>query len=211
MKQFKPEYYRYLPHFQPKDGTFFVTTRLHGSLPKEALERLREEKEQAYRDILANSKSEEERKIAVRNLHKRHFAKWDKYLDQNPNDPQWLKQPEIARIVIEALHFWDKKSYELVCYTIMPNHFHLVIDTYEYNKPLYRIMHSLKSYTAKLANKLLNRTGTFWQEESYDHVVRNGQELYNINKYILENPVKAGLINNWEEYPFSYLNPKYFE
>lgn len=211
MKQFKPEYYRYLPHFQPKDGTFFVTTRLYGSLPKEALERLREEKEQAYRNILANSKSEEERKIAVRNLHKRHFANWDKYLDQNPNDPQWLKQPEIAQIVVEALHFWDKKSYELVCYTIMPNHFHLVIDTYEYNKPLYRIMHSLKSYTAKLANKLLHRTGTFWQEESYDHLVRNGQELYNINKYILENPVKAGLINNWEEYPFSYLNPKYFE
>ncbi|MDF7819177.1 transposase [Runella sp. MFBS21] len=211
MKQFKPEYYRYLPHFQPKDGTFFVTARLHHSLPKEVLERLKEEKQQAYRHILATSTSEEERKIAIRNLHKRHFANWDKYLDQNQNDPQWLKQPEIAQIVVEALHFWDKKSYELVCYTLMPNHFHLVIDTYEYPKPLYRIMHSLKSYTAKLANKLLNRTGAFWQEESYDHVVRNGQELYNINKYILDNPVKAGLINNWEDYPFSYLNPKYLE
>ena len=213
MKEYKPEYYRYLPHFQPSGVTFFVTGRLYGSLPQEAIERLKEEKEAAYRRILKESQDETQRKLEIQNYHKKHFAKWDTYLDANPSEPQWLKRPEVAKIVSNAFHFFDGQSYTLIAYTVMPNHFHLVIDTTDeirFTKPLYRIMQSIKGFTAKEANKLLNRSGTFWQEESYDHVVRNGQELKNIIEYVLNNPVKAGLVDNWQDYAHSFVNENYW-
>ena len=70
-------------------------------------------------------------------------------------------------------------------------------------------MQSLKRFTAREANKILNRNGTFWQAESYDHIVRNGEELKNIIAYTLENPVKAGLIDDWRKWEFSFVNNDY--
>ena len=66
------------------------------------------------------------------------------------------------------------------------------------HSPLARIMHSLKSYTAHEANKILKRTGTFWQAESYDHWVRDEDELERIVHYIRSNPVKAKLVERPE-------------
>lgn len=210
--EYKPEYRRYLPHFQPEGVSFFITGRLYGSLPQEALVRLKEEKDAAYNRIKRDCKDDASREEEIRKLHKRHFAKWDQYLDSNFAEPQWLKEPEIAAIVTESLHRWDKKSYDLVSYCIMPNHFHLVIDTSDevkYSKPLYAILHSIKSYTGHQANKVLNRTGIFWQEESYDHVIRDAREFKNTIAYILENPVKAGLAEDWEQFPYSFVNEGY--
>ncbi len=213
MKEYKPEYHRYLPHFQPKGVVFFVTGRLYGSLPPEALERLKEEKETAYRRILEENKDEIQQKEAINQLHKKHFARWDNYLDTNFREPQYLRHPAVLALLKESFHYWDAHSYDLVAYTIMPNHFHLVIDTCDevrFTKPLYRIMHSIKSYTGKEANKVLNRTGTFWQEESYDHIIRDGRELKNIINYVLENPVKAGLTAYRQAYAHSYVNENYW-
>jgi putative transposase len=67
-----------------------------------------------------------------------------------------------------------------------------------------RILQDLKCKTAIRSNKFLNRSGAFWQNESYDHVVRNEDELYKIIKYILNNPVKAGLCLTADEWEWSY-------
>ena len=57
--------------------------------------------------------------------------------------------------------------------------------------------------TAREANKLLGQTGRpFWQDESYDHLVRGTEEFYRIERYILENPVRAGLAQSAEDYPW---------
>ena len=65
-------------------------------------------------------------------------------------------------------------------------------------------MHSLKSYTSNECNKILKRTGSFWQHESYDHVVRNEEELNRIIHYTLNNPIKAKLVDNPEDWKWSY-------
>lgn len=210
--EYKPEYRRYLPHFQPAGVTFFVTGRLYGSLPQEALRKLKEEKVSAYNRIKRECKHEATREEEIRKLHKRHFAKWDQYLDANTNEPQWLANPAVALIVKTAFHYFDKKSYDLVAYCVMPNHFHLVIDTSDeirYTKPLYAILHSLKSFTGNEANKVLSRKGTFWQEESYDHVIRDAREFKNTITYTLENPVKAGLAEERGKFPYSFVNVDY--
>jgi len=55
---------------------------------------------------------------------------------------------------------------------------------------------------------VLNRSGTFWQHESYDHVVRGDKELIRIAEYVLNNPVKAGLCERWEDWKWNYCNIK---
>ncbi len=65
-------------------------------------------------------------------------------------------------------------------------------------------MQSFKGYTAHKANRLLCRKEAFWQHESYDHWVRDENELARIVKYIINNPVKAGLVEHWEDWPWTY-------
>lgn len=64
-------------------------------------------------------------------------------------------------------------------------------------------MKSLKGITAKRANQMLGRKGRFWQEESYDHRVRNDLEFERIRRYIEENPVRAGLVREPADFPWS--------
>ncbi len=64
-------------------------------------------------------------------------------------------------------------------------------------------MHSIKSFTAHRCNELLGRIGPFWQQESFDHCVRDEEELERVFDYIEHNPVKAGLCQRREEWPFS--------
>jgi hypothetical protein len=76
---------------------------------------------------------------------------------------------------------------------------------------LYKILQSLKSYMAREANKLLNRSGAFWQHESYDHVVRDGKEPERIVSYVLYNPVKTGLVSSCDQYVHVVQNGKHVE
>ncbi len=201
------EYYRNLPHFQPLESVFFITIRLIGSLPVAIIEMLKEEQEIAL-------KQRDQQKEEISNQKKRYFVRFDEFLDNPQNGPYWLIQAEIAGVVTEALHFRDKLDYKLVAYCLMSNHVHFVIDTRDTNeteKPLFRILQSFKRYTARKANVLLNRTGAFWHPESYDHIVRDNGELRRIIWYILQNPVKAGLKQNWQDWPYSYVNDAYLE
>lgn len=77
----------------------------------------------------------------------------------------------------------------------MPNHVHVILRPLS-SHALEDILHSWKSFTATAANKILGRTGAFWQKESYDHIVRDAHELQRTVKYVQENPSKAGL-QNW--------------
>lgn len=66
------------------------------------------------------------------------------------------------------------------------------------------IMHSIKRYSAREANLLLGRTGAFWQEESYDRYSRNHEEWRRTIRYVLNNPVKAGLVEEWQAWPWNW-------
>lgn len=72
--------------------------------------------------------------------------------------------------------------------------------------PVTDILRKLKGATARECNELLKRTGQFWQHESYDHVVRDSKALKRIVNYVLNNPVKAGLVSSPEVWKYSYVN-----
>lgn len=149
-----------------------------------------------------------------------YFEKYDFFLEKYTGSPHWLGESNIAAIVREAIHFYDNKEYNLICYCIMPNHVHLVVkpiveenpgivedetgDGFAKNYLLTKILQKLKRYTSLKCNKLLYRSGAFWQHESYDHTVRNNEELNRIIEYVLNNPVKAELVDEWDRWEWSY-------
>ncbi len=133
-------------------------------------------------------------------------------MDNNAEGNHWLKQDGIAKIVSDTLHYWDKKRYDLVGFTIMSNHIHLIIDTWDtenYTETVTTVMQSIKRHTARQSNILLNREGQFWQRESYDHLIRNEKEFKNIIHYTAQNSVKAGLVKDWRDYPHTFINDNY--
>ena len=201
-------YRRHLPHYHPPGATLFVTWRLYGSIPRPVLESLLDEMERVERQTSA--KPVNERGFWLEQERKRTFARWDTVLDGAAAGPTWLSNPAIADIVAQSLHYLDGRKYELLAYCIMPNHVHAVFTPLPVEEngdeyySLASIMQSLKGYTAREANRVLGRKGRFWQDESYDHVVRDRKELDRIVNYVLHNPVKAGLVELPEDWQWSY-------
>ena len=68
---------------------------------------------------------------------------------------------------------------------------------------LSKVMQLIKGGSSHEINKILNRKGTFWQEENFDTYIRNKKHQENVIKYILNNPIKAGLVSEWQDFPFS--------
>jgi REP element-mobilizing transposase RayT len=110
--------------------------------------------------------------------------------------------PRSAEMVEDSLLFHHEKKYELTAWVIMPNHLHFLARPFE-DVELSEIAHSIKSYTAHQANKLLNRQGPFWQHEPFDRYIRNRKHFLSVIDYIECNPVKAGLCARPEEWRFS--------
>jgi len=149
----------------------------------------------------------------LRHLARQRFAEMENALHEAKFGPTWLNNIEIATTIAESLNYREGKVYRLDAFSIMPNHLHMVFapfpkpvlpGTCPTDHSLAAILHSLKSYTAQRANGLLNRTGAFWDHESYDHCVRDEQEWARTIAYVLNNPVKAGLVKDWNSWRWSY-------
>jgi REP element-mobilizing transposase RayT len=222
VKQSKTYYHRHLPHYQPHDATFHVMFRLAGSLPEEVIERMRVERI-AQEENLAGITDRKKLRDEWTAHHAEYFEKFDALLDGASGGPLWLAEASVATIVAEAIRHRDGKSYDLLANCIMPNHVHMVIaagrpdwspnedgvvgrrDSSTYR--LTKILENLKWYTALKCNKGLHRRGAFWQHESYDHVIRDTEELERTIWYVLHNPVKAHLVETWEQWRWTYCKP----
>jgi putative transposase len=208
MSEHRVFYRRHLPHWQPGGATLFITFRLAGSMPRAAIEKLQAERKQQQL-ALARIADTEERQRQTSLDARRAFGRWDAVLDRASSGPRWLQQPRIAAMVAEALHYRHERVYDLLAFCIMSNHVHLVCtplareDGTSYALP--RILQSLKRHTARQANEILRRQDAFWQAESYDHVVRDIDELVRIIAYVKNNPVTAGLVSDWEAWPWTYV------
>jgi REP element-mobilizing transposase RayT len=130
-------------------------------------------------------------------------------MDSAHSGPTWLKQPAIAAQVVGTLlvaeHKWG--LYQLFAWVVMSNHVHVLLRP---NKKLADVTRAIKKTSAKEANLILGRTGKpFWQDESYDHWVRDAREFDRIAAYIEWNPVRAGLVEQVEDWPWSSASPKF--
>ena len=186
---------RNLPHLHCNEGEYFITFRLKDSLPSSEVQKLKED--------LENSTEE----LSIK--EKRLFKRYNELLDSKRFGYMTITEEAITNIIKEILHKYDGLYYELICYCIMPNHVHLVFTILDCGKSLSDIMKRLKGSSAIAINKHLKREGSLWQAESFDRLVREEKELYNIIKYVLLNPVNANLVSDWKEWKHTYCHPSY--
>jgi hypothetical protein len=172
-------YERRLPHWDVIDQPLFVTFRLHGSLPASRVF--------PPAGLASAGKA---------------FVAVDRLLDVSTTGPLSLRRPEIAEMVVAALWHGERAlhRYQLHSFVVMPNHVHLLATPHVLAA---QWLGPLKGFTAHQANLLLGTRGPFWQEESFDRLVRSGAEFDRIRAYIEQNPVKAGLALTPEQFMWS--------
>jgi REP element-mobilizing transposase RayT len=173
----------YIPHFDEPGLIQSITFRLADSLPPDVVQRLKEEKDE------------------VSDLARRQLI--ETYMDAGYGACH-LRDPRIGSLLQEALLHFDGERYLLAAWVIMPNHVHVIVEIMS-GYPLDKVVGSWKSFTAKKANRILRRNGRFWYPDYFDRYIRDDRHYANSVKYINENPVKAGLVQKAEEWPYSSL------
>lgn len=114
-------------------------------------------------------------------------------------------------IVVETCLRGNEKLFHLYGVIVMPDHVHIlltpVVNDFE-TVSIARIMQAIKSTSSHEINKLLNRKGRVWQEESFDYALRKEERAEQKLQYMLDNPVRAGLVRQWSEYRWIWLRDK---
>ncbi len=113
-----------------------------------------------------------------------------------------MKEHRIASMIQSVLLGSDGQSYRLSAWVIMPNHVHMLATRFE-DYTLAEIMQSIKSITSHKANRILKREGQFWMLDYFDRYIRNAEHFAKAIRYIEDNPVKARLCKQPEDWPFS--------
>ena len=189
-----------LPHLKREGGTYFVTFREAGTLPKEVLLQFKQEREVILRQAQAAKRPLTWHEQGE--LFRWYSSRVDKYLD-SADGICHLRDPKLADIVAGAIQFFDEQRYELRAWVVMPNHVHVVVWPMP-NWTLSSILHSWKSFSAHEFNRHLSSPmATFWQSESYDHLCRDDEDLHRCCHYTLMNPVNAGLCARPEDWRWS--------
>lgn len=170
----------YLPHYDAPGVTQIVTLRLADSLP-------------------ASHRGEWEHLLHIEDDRQRR-CQLEEYLDRGRGEC-WLGRPEIADLAESALCFFDGERYALGAWVVMPNHLHVLVDVLAV--PLTELVESWKGFISHKANRILNRSGEFWERDYWDTVIEDEVHRRTAVKYIEANPVKAGLAREPKEWRWS--------
>jgi len=224
---------RHLPHVNPPSATLFVTYRLAGSIPQPLLRHYKTKNDWLQKEYdklqLVNDAALPERLAQIEQFRREWFKRFEAVLDQARTGPTWLKDERVAAVVARQIHDLDGEAYQLDAYCVMSNHVHVVFTPFlneaslreEHDEAghlvfvseypgLSKIMHRLKGRSARECNLVLSRSGQFWEHESFDHVIRAGKLMRTV-KYVLNNPVKAGLVKDWREWRWSYCRKELYD
>jgi REP element-mobilizing transposase RayT len=214
----------------------FVTFRLAGSIPKSIVRFYKAKrdwlKEQLTRVELISAEAASPEyaswRIQLEQLNREWFLKCEDILHRDAVGPTWMRDARVADKVAENLHRLDGDAYRLDAFSVMSNHVHTVFrplisselmeailrswdnDNFAQIPALSKIMHTIKGRSARECNLILGRAGSFWEHESFDHVIRHGKFDKTI-RYVLNNPVKIGLVRNWEDYRWNYCREELME
>ncbi len=181
-------YDRHLPHWRQEGATYFVTFRLHDSLPQSKLRELdffRAEWQRRH----PPPHSRDDKEDLARELMRRVEA----WLDQGMGSCV-LRSSDVSAILVQALHRDDGGGQELDCFVVMPNHVHAIVRPLAPTTlPLEMVLQRWKGGSSCEIQRHLQRSGMLWQRESFDRIIRDEEHLYRAIQYIGRNPKNAGL------------------
>ncbi len=115
-----------------------------------------------------------------------------------------FKESKTADILLEAILFGRKQRwYYLLSFVIMPDHMHLILIPRDKN--ISECMKSIKGFSARRINSLLDRKGSIWQDGFYDYILDSEEKVLGRMKYIEDNPVRKGMVTCPESYHYSSM------
>jgi type I restriction enzyme R subunit len=117
--------------------------------------------------------------------------RWNEHLDASHGSCV-LRQPELSQIVADSLLHFDGDRYDLTDFVVMPNHVHLLVAFHDDDSML-KQCEFWKHFTAAQINRALGRSGRFWQQDGFDHLVRSAVQFGHLRQYIAENSIRAKL------------------
>jgi len=186
-----------LPHWHQPGVTYFVTFRTEDSVPQALLKSWHQRRDAWLREhgvdpSRADWKAELHRDKQLEREFRATFTReFMEYLDRGHGKCP-LRDPILAAQVAACLLHFDGQRYSLGDFVVMPNHVHLLV-CLGGAADIEAQCRSWKKFSAAEINRLLGRRGRFWQEESFDHLVRSKPQFERFRQYIAENPTKAGL------------------
>jgi len=179
----------YLPHFDDSNRIQSITFHLHDAVPVQVIVNWKTELQiREDRDPYDAKLMELRRRIV-------------EYADRGYGEC-WLRNEEAARIMENALLHFDGQRYRLIAWCVMPNHVHVLMEQMP-GYAIRKVVHSWKSYTANMINKVIGRSREFWERDYHDRFIRNEQHFHNVKSSIEQNPVKAGMVREAEHWLFS--------
>ena len=187
-----------LPHWYQPGVTYFVTFRTEDSIPVQLASQWRRRRDTWLRkDGIDSTGRHWKAKLGQlprneqREFHETFSGAFLEYLDRGYGACV-LKTPKLSSVVADSLLHFDEDRYVLGDFVVIPNHVHLLVcllgDT-----EIEAQCTSWKKFTAREINRRSGQKGRFWQEESFDHLVRSPEQFEAIQRYIADNPRKAGL------------------
>jgi len=124
------------------------------------------------------------------------------------NRTHFFKAEKIVRFVESILVETSKNfQFDIICYCFMPDHLHCIVQGKDDKSDLHKFIKNFKQITGYRFKQKANKQ--LWQTSYYDHVIRHDENLYNASKYIIENPLRKGLVKDSRDYPYSWC--KYFD
>lgn len=205
-------------HYPIGKQPIHITYRLYGSIPKkfqEALQIKRQRELHKARDEASRLSAGLAGQILVKRefeINARYELAFDEYLHNGTNGPYYLSRPEwVVEILKSYAYLHENNDVFVYAVCVMSNHVHAIVrgpDDVDH-VDIGALMSRHKRHTARKCNELLNVTGNpFWDEGYFDRTIRQGK-FTTVMWYVLNNPVKAGLVDNWREWPGCWLNPAY--
>ncbi len=170
-----------LPHWQQEGACYFITFRLGDSLPEAVLAPWREQRE-AWISIHPKPWNE----ATQLEYHNRFSHEIDQRLDEGHGSCP-LAEPENARIVADTLRHFDRDRYLLHAWVVMPNHVHLLVSLAT-QTTLEKQIASWKRYSTNAIHHRSGDTGSMWQKDYFDRMIRDHEHFMRVARYIEKNP-----------------------
>lgn len=175
-----------LPHWQQPGACYFVTFRLADSVPVKLISEWNAERQRWRQQHPPPHTPELEAEY-----HRLFSARMDRWMDEG-HGACHLRETRTREAVKESFDYFDGQRYELLSYVIMPNHIHSLLILHP-EGALEKVLFTWKRRTSGVINSMLGLRGAFWQEDYFDRLIRDGDHLRNVIRYIRRNPQKAQL------------------
>jgi REP element-mobilizing transposase RayT len=182
-----------LPHWEVVEGRYFVTIHLVGAIPQEGEDRIHALAREY--DKLAETDTEGRLR-----LQRRIYGEMESWLDRT-DYASHLQRPDVAQMIIESIAFRQARTWNMLEFVVMPSHLHLFFEVLDGG--LKHSLEQFKRWTGHQGTQLLGCDGQrFWQDEWFDHWSRSDEEDEKIIHYIRQNPVKANLVKEYQDWPY---------